>query len=44
VLRGLWSHRDLRNGVYDVDDLLDAHEALDWQEANEAIIRENLNG
>jgi hypothetical protein len=32
---GLWSHRDLVEGVYDIQDLLDAHEYLDVKEENE---------
>ncbi|MBY0054135.1 4-alpha-glucanotransferase [Brevibacillus sp. LEMMJ03] len=34
VLGGLWQHRDVVEDVFDIDDLLDAHEIMAVREEN----------
>lgn len=34
-MAGFWSHRDLVDGVFTLDDLLDAHEMLEVKHENE---------
>ena len=36
----MWTHRDLVDGAFSFQDLMDAHEALDVRAANEASLRE----
>ncbi|MFC3768360.1 DUF6889 family protein [Paenibacillus sp. GCM10012303] len=35
VIAGFWTHRDLIDGVFTLDDLLDAHEMLEVRHENE---------
>lgn len=34
VVADLWSHRDVKQDVFDIDDLLDAHEILEVRAEN----------
>ncbi|QDX92070.1 4-alpha-glucanotransferase [Brevibacillus laterosporus] len=34
VLGGLWTHRDVVEDVFDIDDLLDAHEIMEVKAEN----------
>jgi len=43
VLAGMWKHSQAFDGTYDLDDLMDCHEALDWQQENERRAREALS-
>lgn len=35
VIAGLWQHKDLIEGFYTLDDLLDIHEVMDLKEENQ---------
>jgi hypothetical protein len=39
VLAGVWTHRDIVEGVFTFQDLCDVHEFLDVKEKNEADFR-----
>ncbi|HEX4209510.1 MAG TPA: hypothetical protein VHY56_03890 [Candidatus Binataceae bacterium] len=35
MLAGIWTHREIFDGTYSFEDLLDAHELLDFREENQ---------
>jgi len=39
VLAGVWTHRDIVEGIFTFQDLCEAHEYLDVKEKNEADFR-----